>query len=186
MKLLILAVLAFEISIMNCFSFPDLVTESERLSARINQEKQLQKVQKNIEIGTDGGGNAVFYFSGIELHKVVIEIDLSNRKLVQDFYYKNNRLFLCVETEQRFVWNDKKGAFESTNTAIGAEIRYYFQDKQLEYRIAIDDRKSIERQAELLEKEKFMQKESTLFIETIKSPSVNLESVIRGNNKLDK
>ena len=183
MKLLTLAVLALGISAVDCFSFPDSVMESERLATRINQEKQLQKVQKNVETGTDGGGSAVFYLSGNELRKIVIEIGLSNRKVVQSFYYRNHELFLCVETEQRFVWDDKKGALEPSDAVAGTETRYYFQDKKLEYRIAIDGKKSIERQVELLEREKVLQKESNLFVGAIKSPVVNLESIIREGNK---
>ena len=183
MKPLIIVVLALGVLTIDCFSFPDYVLESERLVAKINQEKQLQKIQKNLETGTDNGGDAVFYLSGNELRKVVIEIGLSNRKVVQCFYYRNNELFLCVETEQRFVWNDTKEALEPTGTAAGTEIRYYFQGKQLEYRVAIDGRKSIERQAELLAREKVLQKESNLFIEAVKLPVVNLEGIIREGSK---
>lgn len=185
MKLLTIAILALGISTIDCFSFPDYVMESERLAAKIDQEKQLHKIPKNLETGTDGGGSATFFMSGDELRKAVVEIGLSNRIVEQHFYYKNNELFLCVEKERWFVWGDKKWKRQVTSVVIGTETRFYFHDKQLEYRVAIDGKASIARQSELLQMEKVLKNESSIFLGTITSPVVNLETFIReGKNRL--
>jgi hypothetical protein len=95
--------------------------------------KSFRKVEKELVTMTDGGGSLTAYYDKANLIKVQSWIGLSNKNVIDDFYYRNGALLLVVETEWRFIWDKQRETMNLTRTERASRNRYYFNAGQLSF-----------------------------------------------------
>jgi len=104
-------------------------------SGIINKDTTLKKVilenEEFLEEMTDHGGTLVGYYKIGEIKKIYESIGLSNGITIREFYFDNGQLIFVYEKFESFVFDDKKGEFDFSQTKTIFEGRYYFSNEKL-------------------------------------------------------
>ncbi len=89
------------------------------------------KIVKRLDTGTDRGGELAGYVCAGRLIKLVAEIGLSRRDVVDEFFYSHGRLILVKETVRTYSSNAKTGVPDLSNVEDTSTMLDYFHDGRM-------------------------------------------------------
>lgn len=143
---------------------------------------QMDKHEKNIMTGTDGGGALSAFFSDKSLRKSELKIGLSSRNIENIFYYRESRIILIVSKEFFSKVDRETGVADPTQIEGNLEERYYFsEDQQLQFVISFRDRLAVKRDATESKRADYLLRLSHVIALSARSkdPIVDLESLLK-------